>query len=207
VTLLYAAAIAAEWAAALAGIVLSRRRREHVPAAVALSLLAVAACVQVVTNTRHALVHADRVVTLGAAAIIPGLAVAVFLSPRLRLPAVACVVAAWVVGSVLVNVLLPPPAYVAIQKVYLGADLAGLAVSIAALVTWGWWAKGRASPGSAHAVAIGLVSLDLGILLTPYSPWRGSIFGGRFDVVQILILGFFIIVTIVEVILWRFSAR
>jgi hypothetical protein len=102
-------------------------------------------------------------------------------------------------------VLYPPPAYVEVQRFYLGADLAGLAVSIACVVTWAWWARGRASPNSAHGVAIGLVAIDLGILLAPHSPWRGSLFVSSFEVTQVTILSFFSVVAIVQGVLWRYS--
>jgi hypothetical protein len=205
VTPLHAAAIASEGVAAVAGIVLAVRRREHVPAAVALSLLAVAAAVQAKTGSDPWLVMVDRVVLLGEAAVPPALAVSVFLSPRLRRPVLACVVGAWLVVCLVVAVVPPPVASPLMQRVYLGADLAGLAVSIASFVTWAWWARGRASLGSAQSVAVALVLLDLGILLAPHSPWRSSVFASSFDVTQVTILTFFAVVATVEVILWRFS--
>jgi hypothetical protein len=78
-------------------------------------------------------------------------------------------------------------------------------VSIACLVTWGWWAKGRASPNSAQAIVVVLVTLDLVLLLGPSSPWRGSLFTSSFEVTQGVILGIFSLITIAEVLLCRSS--
>jgi hypothetical protein len=207
VTTLRAAYLAALVCAAVAGVLLALRRREHVPAAVALSLLSVLNLAQVVTGAPGppAIVHLDRAVWLSAAAVVPGLAIKVFLSPRLRRPALACVVGASVLAFVVLAVVYPPPAQVVLQRFYLAVDLAGLAIATASIVTWVWWAKGRASLSSAQAVAAGLVLLDLAILLAPYSPWHGSLFVSSFDMVRGAILVFFSAVTIVEVILWRFS--
>jgi hypothetical protein len=198
---IYAAAIASVGAAALAGIVLALRRREHVPAAVALSLLA---CVNGARVLTYMLPHLDRPLVLGAAAIPPGLSVYVFLSPRLRRPALACVVGAWALACVLLAVFYPPPAYVALQRFYLAADLAGLAVSIACLITWGW-RKDRDDISSAQTVALAFIVLDLVLLLGPSSPWRGSLFTSSFEVTQGVIFGVFSLVTIAEVLLCRSS--
>jgi hypothetical protein len=212
--------IGAQLAAAGAAVMLARRRAEHVPAAGALVLLAVASVAQLVLALRlpppsaepyegpaRVLVYLDGAVVLGAAVVTPALALAVFLAPEWRRRAVTVVGAAWLVASVVLAALYPSPLVRGdgLQRVYLAIDLIGLFVAVAALARWARWARARASPGSAHAVAIGLVVLDGAILVAPFSPWRGSIFAGRYDVVQILMIVLFMTAAVAQGVLWRFS--
>lgn len=219
-TSLLGAAVGAEVAAAVTGVLLARRRPEHRPAAVALALFAVfgvamfpllAALTPLprpVEGAARALVYLDGALVLGAAAVTPGLALAVSVSPERRRLAVALVLGAWALASLVLGALYPSPLVrgEGLQRVYLATDLIGLAISIVVLLGWArrTMAAGRWS-GSAPMVAIGLVLLDLGILLVPYSPWRGSLFAGRFDVVQVGIVIFFAAFAAVQGVLWRFS--
>lgn len=202
-TPLRAASLAALLASAVAAALLAVRRREHVPAAVALSLLGAFNLAQLATvpATTPTLVYLDGAVMLAASAVVPGLAVFAFLSPRLRWRALAAVVAAWVLLSVAMAVVHPRGPE--LQRWYLAADLAGLVVAAASIVTWAWWAKGRASPGSTHAVALALPIADLALLLLPYGPWRASVFAGRWDLVQVVIVVFFAALAAAQVIAWQ----
>ena len=93
-------------------------------------------------------------------------------------------------------------------RVYLAADLIGLFVSTVALIAWARRGiAAKQSPGSAPLIAIGLVLLDAMILVMPFSPWRGSAFAGRYDVVQLGIAVFFAAFAAAQVIAWHFSTR
>jgi hypothetical protein len=201
VTTLHLFTIAAQMAAAVTAVALARRRTEHAPAAVALVLLALASVAQLAIARRlpparvepyeggaRALVYLDGAIVLGAAAVTPALALAVSLSPMRRRAAVAVVAIAWLVVSVVLAVLYPSPAVrgASLVRLYLAADLAGLLVSVGALVSW---VRLRAKSTSAHAVAIFLVLLDLTILLIPGGPWRVA--GASYDPIQIGITLFF----------------
>jgi hypothetical protein len=152
------------------------------------------------------LVYLDGAVLLAEVAAIPALATWVFLPPERRRLALTVVAGVWLVASVTLAALYPSPLVrgVGLQRIYLAADLLGLFVSVVAVVSW---ARLRKPPTSAHGVAIGLVIIDALILLTPYSPWRGSVFSDRYDVTQLEIVVFFAAFSVAQVILWRFSAR
>lgn len=215
---LQAAALAAESTAALTAVVLARRRAEHRPAAAALVLLVAAAALELpilaalrplprpIEGNARTLVYLDGALCLASIAAVPGLALAVSISPGRRRAALASVAGAWLVASVALAALYPSPVVrgEGLRRVYLAADLMGLLASIVALA---WWARLRRSPGSAHMIAMGLVLLDLGILLVPFSPWRGALFAGRYDVVQLGIVIFFAAFTAGQGVLWRFSSR
>jgi hypothetical protein len=140
--------------------------------------------------------------------VTPGLALAVSVSRERRRRVVAVVIGVWALASIVLAALYPSPLVrgEGLRSVYLAADLIGLAVATVALLGWArrTMAAGQWS-GSAPMVAIGLVLLDLGILLGPYSPWRGSLFAGRYDVVQIAIVVFFAAFAAAQGVLWRFS--
>jgi hypothetical protein len=221
-TSLEAAGYASQVCAALSAVALARRRPAHIPAAVALALLAAANLLDapilaVLTpypvepwqGAARVLVYLDGAAQLGMGAVVAGLMVAVCVSPERRRRAVAIVAGVWLLASTVLAALYPSPLVrgPGLQRVYLAADLIGLFVSIVTLARWARWARGRESPSSAHLVAIGLVFLDLGILLFPYSPWRGSLFADRYDVVQVMIVVVFAALAALQGILWRFSTH
>jgi hypothetical protein len=207
----------AQIAAFVVAVALSRRRREHIPAAVALGILPIAAIVSRFLNlalpphegpwegAARLLVYLDGSIQLATAAVVPGLVVAVFVDkPKRPIFAVAIV---WALASIIIAALYPSPIVrgASLQRIYLAADLSGLFVAI---VTIARWARLRRSPNSAHGIALGLVVLDFAILVMPYSPWRGSVFAGRFDVVQVVILGTFAAAAAFQgVALWFSRAR
>ncbi len=93
-----------------------------------------------------------------------------------------------------------------LRRVYFAADLFGLFVSTAALITWGRATiAARRSPNGVHAVALCLAILDGSILLAPFSPWRGALFTAPFGGVQLIITLFFATFSVAQVIAWRFS--
>lgn len=207
--------------AALTAILLVRRRREHALAAVALSALFAANLLDapiVVALTPYpvepwqgfarVLVYLDGAINLANYAAIAGLAVAVAASPKGRRRAVGAVVGVWLVASVVLAALYPSSLVrgANLQRIYLAADLTCLFVSVVALITWARAGiAAKRSPGSVHAVAIGLVILDAAILLAPLSPWRGSIFGAPLDATQLIIGLSFTTIVAGQVILWRFT--
>jgi hypothetical protein len=66
----------------------------------------------------------------------------------------------------------------AVQSAYLAAELAGLAVSLGALLTWAW----RYRTPQLHHTATGLlIGIDLGSLV---AAWRGSVFLGTWPLAQ-----------------------
>jgi hypothetical protein len=226
VTPLLAIMLATMTAAALTASLLARRRPEHRPAAVALGLLAAANLARVPLNAALSphpvepwtgaarwLVYLDGALVLGEVAAPMGLALAVSVSPERRRHAVALVAGAWILASVVLAALYPSPAVrgSALQRLYLAADLIGLAVSSLALVGWARRTlAARRSPGSAHVVALSLVALDLGILLVPHGPWREGTWVsplGRFDLIQIGVVVFFSAFATAQGVLWRFSTR
>jgi hypothetical protein len=151
------------------------------------------------------LVYLDTAAELATFATVAGLSVSVFLPPRWRRAGVSGVVGAWALASIILAALYPAQAVRdgALQGLYLGADLIGLFVGWVPFIQWARWAKGRRSANSAQGVAIGLWILDLGILVAPLSPWRGSVFFGRFQPVQVEILVFFAAISAAQgVVLW-----
>lgn len=206
------AALCSMVAAAASGVALARRRKEHRPAAVALVVLAVLAIAGEpllralppagadIPRRLWPLVYLDGARVLATVSVVPALALAVAGSRR----GVAVVVGLWLAGSAALAALYPSPAVrgAELARLYLAGDLAGLFTAIAALA---WWARLRRWPGSAHAVAIGLIVLDIATLVTPFSPWHGAIFGPDYDVTQVEMLSVFAVICAAQVILWRFS--
>ena len=219
---LLAVAKVAQIAAAASSIALARRRAEHVPAAVALVVLTVLSLGRGTLNAAlpvcsgepwqgaaRVLVYVDGAAEMATYATIAGLAVAVAAGARRRRRAVAVTVAAWALASIVLGALYPSPIVrgVGLQKVYFVADLFGLFVSAVALV--GWAQRGIAakrSPDSSSMVALSLVALDGAILLAPFSPWRGALFGSDFAGIQVIVALFFAVFTAAQVIAWRFSS-
>ena len=50
------------------------------------------------------------------------------------------------------------------------------------------------------------VTLDAGILLAPFSPWRSSLFDAPYFGPQLVIVIFFAVITAAQVIAWKLSA-
>ena len=215
-TSLYAAALAAEIVAAVAAVALARRRPEHRPAAVALVLLALCAVGRLgtvaglhglprpVEGASRVLVYLDGALQLATGAVVAGLAVAVTAEKPRR--AARAVVVCWTLASLALAITYPSPLVrgAGLRKLYLMADLTALLVSLLAIVRW---ARRRRSPGSAQAIAIGLVLLDLGILLVPFGPWRSSIFVGPYDLIQIGIVVFFAAFAAAQGVAWKVYSR
>ena len=154
--------------------------------------------------------YLDGAAELATCATIAGLAVAVAVSAKHRRRAFALAVAAWALASVVLGALYPSPLVrgPGLQRVYFAADLIGLFVSAAAL--FGWAQRSMAaqrSPDSSSVVALALVALDGAILLAPFSPWRGVLFGSDYSGIQVIIVLFFATFAVAQVIAWRFSSR
>jgi hypothetical protein len=213
---LQGAAIGAQVAAAITAALLAVRRPAHRPAAVALSVLvasvvgelpilaALAPLPRPVEGPARVLVYLDGAALLAGAAVVPGLAFAVCME-RPRRVAVA-IVAAWAVASIVLAALYPSPVVrgASLARIYLAADLTGLAASA---VAFALWRRVKRSPSSAHVVALILVFLDLAVLINPLGPWRAGLFGVPFDPVQATILVGFAAVALYQGVLWRFSSR
>lgn len=220
---LRALAFATMISAAVTAVMVARRRAEHVPAAVALVLLTAATLARVPLyaalgpppvepyhGAALVLVYLDGAAELASYASVVGLAVALAASPERRRRAVAIVGGIWLVASVVLAALYPSPLVrgAGLHRVYLTADLVSMFAATVALVTWARAGiAAKRSPRLVHVVAIGLVLLDLAILVTPLSPWRGAVFGESFDGVQVEIVVVFSAITAAQVILWRFSTR
>jgi hypothetical protein len=211
---LLAVAKGAQIAAAVSSIALARRRSEHVPAAVALVVLAFIGLARGPLNTAldasqgdaRALIYADGAAELATSAVVAGLAMAVAVTGDQRRRAFALTVVAWALGSIALGIVSPVGRK--LQRVYVAADLVGLCVSAAALVRWGQrLGAAKLSPDSTSVIALGLFALDGAILLAPFSPWRAVVFGSDYAGVQLVITMFFAIFAIVQVIAWRFSSR
>jgi hypothetical protein len=213
---------ATEIAAALSAILLARRRPEHVPAAVALLVLAAVALLRGPLNSalppspnprqglELVLVYVDGAAELATVAAVAGLAVAVAVRAEHQRRAFAAVVATWALASIVLAALYPSPVVTGpgLARVYVAADLLGLFVSSIALITWA--ARGIAakrSPNSASMVALSLAVLDGAILLAPFSPWRGNVYGSSFDGPSIIITFFFAVFTAAQVIAWKFTRK
>jgi hypothetical protein len=207
-------------AAAVSSIALARRRAEHVPAAIALVILAAvplargplkaALSVEPREDLHRALIYADGAAELATYATIAGLALAVAVTAQHRRRAFVLAVAAWALASVVLGALYPSPLVrgVGLQRFYFAADLVGLFVSAAALFLWAQRSiAAQRSPDSSSLVALCLVSLDGAILLAPFSPWRGVLFGSDYSGIQLVITLFFGTFFVAQVIAWRFSSR
>jgi len=81
-----------------------------------------------------------------------------------------------------------------------------LVFGIAIVVALFLWARRnireKRSPDSASLVALALVALDGAILLAPFSPWRGDVFGSSFNGPAVIISLFFAVFTAAQVIAW-----
>ena len=204
--------------AAITAIGLARRRPSHRPAAVALFLLTlIAECrggtvaalrglPRPVEGAARWIVYMDGALVLASGAVVAGLAVTVTSTPEERRRAASIVVGAWAVASLALAMAYPSPWVrgTELHRLYLIVDLVGLFVALVALSRI---ALLRLSPDSAQSIAIGLVVLDLGILLAPYSPWRESIFASPHDPVQVGILVFFSAFTAAHGVLWLIYSR
>lgn len=211
---LLAVALGAQIAAAVSSIALARRRAEHVPAAVALVVLAVVgvargplgAPLDASQGDPWALIYVDGAAELATSAVVAGLAMAVAVTGNQRRRAFALTVVAWALGSIVLGI--ASPVGQKLQRFYFAADLVGLCVSAAALVRWGQrLGAAKLSPDSTSVIALGLFALDGAILLAPFSPWRAVVFGSDYTGVQLVIAMFFAIFTTVQVIGWRSSSR
>lgn len=205
-------------AAAVSSIVLARRRAEHWPAAIALVVLTVVAVARgplgealaspVDGSARVALVYADGAAELATYATVGGLAVAVAVRQRHRRRALAGAVVVWALASIALGAAYPSPLVrgPGLQRIYLYADLAGLFVASCALAAWAMHAVGeRRSPKIRDIVALSLVALDGAILLAPFSPWRGEVFGADFAGIQVIISVFFAAFAVAQVLAWSSS--
>jgi hypothetical protein len=215
---LQAVATGTQIAAAISSLALARRRVEHVPAAIALVMFAavpltrgpiraaLAPLPRPIEGSARMLVYVDGAAELGTYATIAGLAVAVAVSQRHRRRALAIAVAVWAFASIALGAMYPSPLVrgASLQRLYFAADLVGLFVSAGALVTWAQRnMAAKRSPDTAAVIALGLVALDAAILLAPFSPWRGELFGSDFSGIQLIIAVFFATFAIVQVIVWR----
>jgi hypothetical protein len=219
---LIAIAKGAQIAAAVSSVVLARRRTEHVPAAAALVVLTMiglargplnAALPPMATPRQGAalvLIYLDGAAEMGTYATIAGLALAVAMGAQHRWRALAFAVTGWAVSSVILGALYPSPLVrgESLQRVYFAADMIGLFVSAAALVRWAQHnIAAKRSPDMTSFVAMSLVALDGAILLAPFSPWRGFLYGSDFTGIQLIITIFFAIFAIFQVLAWIRSTR
>jgi hypothetical protein len=216
---LWAIGLAAQVVAAVSAILLARRQAKHVPAAVALALLAgvnvlhapVRATltpdrIEPWEGTKRLIVYLDGAISLADYAIVAGLAVVVAVYPERRRLAVALVATVWLAASVVLAALYPSPLVrgFGLQRIYFAADLIGLFVSTGALITWIQRARAaKQSPSLVHFVAVGMVTSDALILLAPYSPWRGALFDAPYTAPQVVILVFFAVVIALQVNAWK----
>lgn len=217
---LLAIAKAAQIAAAVSSIGLAKRRAEHVPAAVALVVLTAVALARGPLNAALppsvaprqgvdlVLIYLDGAAEMATYATIAGLALAVAFGERYHRRALALAVGAWALSSVVLGALYPSPIVrgAGLMRIYFAADLVGLFVSAAALVLWAQRnMAAKRSPDSASLVAMALVALDGAILLAPFSPWRGFLYGSDFSGIQVIVTLFFATFAVAQVIAWRFS--
>jgi hypothetical protein len=213
-----AVAKATQIVAAVSSIALARRRIEHVPAAVALVVLtaipfarkplnaALPPSIEPRQGVDLVLVYMDGAAELATSATMAGLAVAVAVSQKNRVRALALAVAAWAVASIVLGAMYPSPLVrgESLQRVYFVADLLGLFVSAGALVNWAQRKLGaKRSPDTTSFIALGLVALDATILLAPFSPWRGVLFGSDYSGIQLIITLFFAAFAVAQVRAWR----
>lgn len=211
---------ATQIAAAVASIALAKRRAEHVPAAVALVVLTAVSLARGPLRTAlsvpqgeigyRALVYVDGAAELATYATVAGLAVAVAVSNQHRRRALAGAVAVWALSSVALGAMFPSPLVVGkgLARTYFAADLIGLFVSAVALVLWAQrTVAAKRSPDSTSLVALALVALDAAILLAPFSPWRGNVFGSDFSGIQLIIAVFFGTFAIAQGIAWKTSSH
>lgn len=207
-------------AASVSAVALARRRAEHVPAAVAIVLLTVTALARTplkaalaplprpIEGAARMLVYIDGAAMLATYATVAGLAVVVAVNVEHRRRAAAYIIATWALVSVVLSALYPSPLVRSnsLHRIYFAADLVGLCVSSIALFTWARRSiDAKRSPDSSSLVALALVALDGAILLAPFSPWRGDVFGSSFNGIQVIITLFFATFTIAQVIAWRSS--
>jgi hypothetical protein len=217
-TSLLVAAYASQVFAALAAVALAGRHPPHRPAAVALVLLAASSLLHAavaavlrpmpipVEGAAVALVYVDGALALSSSAIIAGLPVALAVSPERRRRAGAIVAGAWLLVSIVLGALYPSPLVrgEGLRQVYVAVDLFALSVASLALIIEARAdiAAGR-RPSSASAVATAVIILDGGILIAPFSPWRGDLFGGPYFGPQLVITAMFVLIAGLEVIAWK----
>jgi hypothetical protein len=209
-------------AAAVSSIALAKRRAEHVPAAVALVVLAAVSLARAplraamaplprpIEGAARALVYADGAAEMATCATIAGLALAVATDAHHRRRVFASALAAWALASIVLGAFYPSPLVrgPGLQRVYFATDLIGLFVSAVALV--GWTQRTLAAqrpPDSSSLIAFALVALDGAILTAPFSPWRSLLFGSDYSGIQVIIALFFATFAVAQVLAWRFFSR
>jgi hypothetical protein len=161
-----------------------------------------------VEGPARVLVYVDSAAELACYATVAGLAVAIAVSEKHRRRAAALAVVAWALGSLVLAALYPSPLVrgPSLQRIYFAADLIGLFVSAVAIVRWVQRnLAARSSPDTTSFIALGLVALDATILLTPFSPWRGVVFGSDFSGIQLVITTFFGTFVVAQVLAWKRS--
>jgi hypothetical protein len=212
------AAYAAQALAAVAAVVLARRHAPHRPAAVALVLLAAVNILDapVVAALRplprpieggaRVLVYLDGAINLAGYAILAGLPVVLAVDPKRRRRAFVGVAGVWLAASVVLAALYPSP-YVrgpGLQQVYVAADFVALAFAALALIHEARTdIAARRSPSTASMLATALVLLDGGILVAPFSPWRGDVFVEPYFGPQLVLAAMFFLIAATEVIAWK----
>jgi hypothetical protein len=215
------AGLGAQVLAAVGAVLLAQRHRAHVPAAVALVLIAAGNVLQApvlaalrplprpVEGIAYVLVYIDGALSLSYYAIIAGLPVVLAVPPEQRRRAAVGVGAMWLFASVVLAVLYPSP-YVrgaGLQQVYVAADFIALgAASLALIIEARGDIAAQRLPSSASAVATALVILDGGLLVVPFSPWRGDVFIQPYFGPQLVIAAVFFLIAATEVIAWKFTS-
>jgi hypothetical protein len=205
----------AEIVATIFAWLLTRRRADHRPAAVALTVLLLAditsAPIQRAllpapsapypVGRERILFHVATALFLLSNAVLPGLALAVCVEAKKL--ALGILAAVWAVVSVGCAALYPSPSVygAGLARVYLATDLAGLFVFILSFVHW---SRRHEGPTPAHIVTLIMAATDMVCLLAPYSPWRSGIFN-RWDTAQFAFLLMFATLTLYQGVLWRSS--
>lgn len=212
------AALWAEFAAAIVAVLLARRHAAHRPAAIALVALVLTDVIRIPIHAAlypppatpygfgklRLLFHLSTGFWLANVAVLPMLSMSVCLSRR-KGTAIKAVFVVWAVVTMCCALFYPHPRVYGrgLARIFLGAELTGLFVTIVAFVEW---ARRRERPTTSHVVALLLAGADAVAILAPYSTWRLGFFE-RYDTAQVVVLGFFGLIAAYEGVVWSTSAR
>jgi hypothetical protein len=201
--------------AAVAALLLARRRADHLPFAALLTWGAIVDGVRVAldgifgllrplgsppfTGAARVAFHVDEAISLSTTAATVIVAILLFSQRRwmAALPGVA-----WIGAVAYLSALYPDPAVrgEGLRRVYLATELGAVMVAIGMIVRWTWR---RLPPTPAHVALLGVVLVDAVALLFGAMRWG---LWSRYGLDQIAVMMLYVTLTAYQVISWRFSA-
>jgi len=200
--------------AAVSGMMVARKRRDHRPLTLFLVWFVVMTALRAVLASRFGLLrpvgsppftgaarmafHVDQAIELSWSVGLAALTIVVFAGRRLIATAIGLL---WVGAVAYLAINYPEIRGDALRKVYLAAELAALAVAAASIVTW-TWRKDLPMPARICVLAICLTD---GVTLIA-GAWRWG-FWVHWELNQAAFALLYATITVYQVIIWNRSSR